>query len=539
MATSLTDVQTQAIGLSKNAFDVFCHDISGMFGVGMECKQQENTVETVSSLTERFKKLVAVNSVKAEGAMDGTFQLIFDQEGLLILSGIIVMLPSTNILQRIKRGTVTDIDGMTDAIKEVGNMLVGSWDKVFREGLEKHGHFAQTDTFIGNPWDNPKGKIGLGGDEEFLFIPYQMTIDSYPAFNCGVIFPGAVFDKTQTEEKIRAEVRAKLEAEAAEKAGPEPEEEAEAETEEKPNIEAEMKATIEAEERARIEAEMKATIEAEEKAKAEAEMKAKAEAEQKAEADKKAEAEAAADTKADDADTAASEDAVEPQQVETPEPTEDTEPADDAEPTEDTEPSDGAEPTEDTEPAEATEPAPGAVSETIQKMVQSPAGLPGEHLPISLAICAKDIMQKDILWGSADDGVQQAMEKMQQADAGHMMVGTEGLLEGIVSRSDIAAAVSVYLRPMFAKWRRPTDDATLQIRIKWIMTRPVQTIEPDISLAEIMTNMRQSGLRCLPVVDKQAKVVGSVTVFDIFAALLNTDSNMSTAGKTPQAPPLD
>jgi len=521
MATSLTGVQSQAIGLSKDAFDVFCHDISGMFGVGMECKQQENTAETVSSLTERFKKLAAVNSVKAEGAMDGTFQLIFDQEGLLILSGIIVMLPSTNILQRIKRGTVTDIDGMTDAIKEVGNMLVGSWDKVFREGLEKHGHFVQTDTFIGNPWDDPQEKIGLGEDEEFLFIPYQITIDSYPAFNCGVIFPGAVFDKTQTEEKIRAEVRAKLEAEAAEKAGLEAEEKTEAE--EKPDLEAEMKAAIEAEERARIEAEMKAEAEAKMKAEAETETKSKALAERKAETEKKAEAEAeaATDIKADDAGTTASEDAAEPQQSETPESTEGTEAAEDA------------------EPAEDTEPAAGAVSETIQKMVESPAGLPGEHFQISLATCAKDIMQTDVLWGNADDSVQQATEKMQQADVGHMLVGTEGLLDGIVSRSDIASAVSVYLKPMFAKWRRPTDDATLQIRIKWIMTRPVQTIKPDTSLAEILKNMRQSGVRCLPVVDQQDKVVGSVTVFDIFAALLSGDSGTSTAGKTPQAPPLE
>jgi len=92
---------------------------------------------------------------------------------------------------------------------------------------------------------------------------------------------------------------------------------------------------------------------------------------------------------------------------------------------------------------------------------------------------------------------------------------------------------------MFAKWRRPIDDATLQIRIKWIMTRPIQTIKPDISLTEILENMRQSGVRCLPVVDQQGKVVGSVTVFDIFAALLSTDSDTSTAGKTSQAPPLE
>jgi CBS domain containing-hemolysin-like protein len=53
-----------------------------------------------------------------------------------------------------------------------------------------------------------------------------------------------------------------------------------------------------------------------------------------------------------------------------------------------------------------------------------------------------------------------------------------------------------------------------------------------------MENMRQSGLRCLPVVDQQGDVAGLVTVFDIFEALLNTGSGVSTAGKTPQAPQL-
>jgi CBS-domain-containing membrane protein len=153
-------------------------------------------------------------------------------------------------------------------------------------------------------------------------------------------------------------------------------------------------------------------------------------------------------------------------------------------------------------------------------------------------MCAKDIMQKEVLWGNADDSVQQALTKMQQADAGYMMVGKEGSIEGIVSTFDIAAALSVYLKPMFAKWRRPIDDATLQIKIKWIMTRPVCTIKPDTSVAAIMENMRQSGLCCLPVADQKGNVDGLVTVFDIFKALLNTDSGSSTAGKTPQAPSL-
>jgi CBS-domain-containing membrane protein len=146
-------------------------------------------------------------------------------------------------------------------------------------------------------------------------------------------------------------------------------------------------------------------------------------------------------------------------------------------------------------------------------------------------------MQKGVIWGSANESVQQALTKMQQADVGYMMVGTEGQLDGIVSKSDITGAVSVYLRPVFAKWRRPIDDATLQIKIKWIMTRPVRTIKPDTSFAEIIENMCQFGMRCLPVIDSQGKVVGSVTVFNIFK-LLSSSSDVSSAGKTPQVPQL-
>jgi CBS domain-containing protein len=342
------------------------------------------------------------------------------------------MLPKQKILDNRKLGSTKDAHGMADAIREAGNLLVGTWDRIFREELEGHGRFVQTNTFIGDPWDNPKEKIGLSDDEEFSFVPYEITIDDYPAFNCGVILPEAIF---------------KAPAPNAETPAP-----ADEKTQEKPQEEAKAEEPA-AEETAKVEAG--------------------------------------------------------PEKTPAP-----------------------------AMPTDGTEPAAGPVSETIQRMVKSSTDLPDRTGLISLSMCAKDIMQKEVLWGNADDSVQQAMTKMQQADASYMMVGSNGQLDGIVSTFDLASALSVYLKPMFAKWRRPTDDATLQIRIKWIMTRPVRTIKPDTSLAAIMESMCQSGLRCLPVVEKDGKVVGLVMVFDIFKAMLNTDSGISTAGKTPEAPSL-
>ncbi len=80
MATTQTDVKSQTIELSTEAFEAFCEDISSMFDVDMACEQQEDNIETVKSLKKRFKKLVAVNCVKTEGALDETLDLSAGKE---------------------------------------------------------------------------------------------------------------------------------------------------------------------------------------------------------------------------------------------------------------------------------------------------------------------------------------------------------------------------------------------------------------------------------------------------------------------------
>ena len=500
MTTSQTDVKSQIIELSTKAFETFCEDISGMFDVSMQCTQQESCTETVKGLKKRFKKLAAVNSIKSEGALDGNFQIVFDKEGLFTLAGVVVTLPEQQVLDNIKQSSTKEAEDMSDAVGEAGNMLVASWDKVFLKGLEGHGHFTQTNTFIGNPWGNPGEKIGLAKDEEFLFVSYEMTIESYPAFNCGIIFPKTIFGETPvsdaepaTSEGEKVQEEAKDKQYAVEKADSKEAAEAEAEQQTSDENQAEAKEPVA-------------------EGTAEAETKQEAPDENQAEAEEPVAEESAGDRAENEQKTADENQAeaeTEPEEI-----------------------------SESAEPTAVVEPAAGPVSETIQRMTGSSADLPSGIDLASSEMCAKDIMQKEVLWGNVDDSVQQALTKMQQADAGYMMVGTEGSLEGIVSTFDIAAALSVYLKPMFAKWRRPIDDATLQIKIKWIMTRPVHTINPDASLTVIMENMRQSGLHCLPVADQQGKIAGLVTAFDIFEALLNASSDISTKGKTPQAPSL-
>ena len=515
MATSQTEIESRAVELSTEAFEAFCDDISGMFGVDMGCEQDEVCVETVKGLKKRFKKLVVVNSVKAEGALEGTFQLIFDQGGLFILPGVIVMLPEQKILEEIEKDSIKDIESMNAAVKEAGNMLVGAWDRVFHEGLDGHGRFAQSDTFIGAAWDKPEETIGLAGDEEFVFVPYEITIKPYPAFKCGVIFPKTIFKPTSesdVEEAVSAEEKTQEKTEtgqvtateekpaAAEKVESEESDVAQEDASEKPEPQESAVEEAVAEEGS------KETVETDESASADKPEPAKEKPEAKEAGDKKESAaeekpEAAVEQTSDDVDTNVAESVAEK---------------------------------ETTLPAKSEE---RPISETIRKMTDAAAVLPGESNHISLAMCAKDVMEKEIVWGSGEDSVEQVLAKMQQADVGYIMVGQDGVLEGIVSKSDLTGAVSPYLRPVFAKWRRPLDDATLQIKIKWIMSRPVNTIKPDMSLEAIMENMCRFGQRALPVMDEQDKVQGLVTMFGILQALLGGNPNISSADKTPQAPP--
>ncbi|MDD5010631.1 MAG: CBS domain-containing protein [Phycisphaerae bacterium] len=391
MTASQTDIKSRTVELATMAFEAFCGDVSSMFGTEAKCAHKGMTTETVKGLSQKFEKLAAVNFVDSNGILNGTFPIVFDQGGLFTLAGVIVMLPTEKILDSRNRGSVEEAEALIETIKHGGNLLVGSWDRIFREKLEGHGKFTHSNTHIGNPWENPKEKIGLTDTEEFTFISYEMTIGEHPPFNCGVVLPEAIFQSPPpAEEKIEEQ----------------------------------------------------------------------------------------------------------PQE------------------------------------ADIAEPAAGPVSETIQKMTQPSAN------PSLSALCAEDVMQKEVLWGSGDEGVQQAMAKMQQADVGYMVVGSNGQLDGIVSTFDLASTISVYLKPMFAKWRRPADDATLQIRVKWIMTRPVRTIKPETPVLEIMEDMCQSGLRCFPVVDKDGKVAGLITIFDVLRAILKAHSSHSFAGKAPQTSSL-
>lgn len=145
-----------------------------------------------------------------------------------------------------------------------------------------------------------------------------------------------------------------------------------------------------------------------------------------------------------------------------------------------------------------------------------------------LAIKAQDIMLHNIAWASPDDRVRDVFKKIQAATGEYLIIGNDDIADGIVSKSYLKGIASPYLRFFMAKWKQDQNDALLDIEIKWLMNRQMQTISKDTSCTTIMKKMHQCG-SALPVVDQNNKVMGLVTPFNVLKvrALLKLESAAS------------
>jgi acetoin utilization protein AcuB len=516
MAVLTADIESRAAELSDSSFEAFCDDIAAMFDADVVCTRQDAGTGTVKDVQKHFKKLMAVHHVEATGTLDGTFHLLFDQGGLFALSGVIVMLPEKRIREEIKRGSIDDAENLTDAAREVGNLLVGSWDRVFREDCEGHDHFLKTGTFIGKFWEN-LDEVGLSADEELVYALYEMTVDSFPSFRCAAVFPKKALETSSPETTEPSEAQAAEDQPVAElrneaSKGPAATEPAAAE----PPATAEPATMAEPVAVASVpEAESSPSDRAD------------------------VEPEAAPEPDISNDSPAIAEAPSEPVATPTPAAAEVAQIPEDIRSTVEAVVGDVAEAARKAPMPRATpqpgKPDAGYIDHMFNDIVEYSCDTGIAEL---FKVPAQDIMVPEVVWSEPEDTVQDVVAKMQQHNTGYVLIGQDGVLEGLVSNSNILGAMSPYLRPMFAKWRRPEDDATLGIKIKWVMSRPVRTIRPDATLASMIESMRRYGGRCLPVVDSQAKVQGIVTVFDILLRVLEADKSFSWEGKPPQAPPL-
>jgi CBS domain-containing protein len=89
------------------------------------------------------------------------------------------------------------------------------------------------------------------------------------------------------------------------------------------------------------------------------------------------------------------------------------------------------------------------------------------------------------------------------------VVAGEGRLVGMVTKGDILRAAQAALR----------DPAVWQTPVSRFMAHGVLALRPRDSLETAVSSLVDSGLRSLPVIDEQSRVVGMVSRNDLMSAI--------------------
>lgn len=118
------------------------------------------------------------------------------------------------------------------------------------------------------------------------------------------------------------------------------------------------------------------------------------------------------------------------------------------------------------------------------------------------------IGKQDLVLVSGDTTVREAAKLMASRRIGAVMVGEGQTVAGIFTERDLATKV-------VAPGRDPE-----KVKLSEVMTSRPDTIRPDETAHNALERMSRGGYRHLPVVD-QGKLVGMVSVRDIYAAVLN------------------
>jgi CBS domain-containing protein len=117
--------------------------------------------------------------------------------------------------------------------------------------------------------------------------------------------------------------------------------------------------------------------------------------------------------------------------------------------------------------------------------------------------CVADVMERDVRIASPDETVQQATRMMRESDTGALPVGEGDRLVGMLTDRDIAVR-------LVAEGKDPS-----RTKVREVMTPDVRYVFEDEDLEHVVDNMAQQQVRRLPVMNRQKRLVGVVSLGDI------------------------
>jgi CBS domain-containing protein len=114
-----------------------------------------------------------------------------------------------------------------------------------------------------------------------------------------------------------------------------------------------------------------------------------------------------------------------------------------------------------------------------------------------------DLMTRDVELARPDDSIEEAARKMAQIDAGVLPVGEGDKLVGMLTDRDLAVRA-------VAQGRNPA-----QTKVREVTTQDVKYCFADEDVNHIADNMAEQQIRRLPVVDRDKRLVGIVSLGDL------------------------
>lgn len=117
----------------------------------------------------------------------------------------------------------------------------------------------------------------------------------------------------------------------------------------------------------------------------------------------------------------------------------------------------------------------------------------------------KDVMHEGVAWVSPDEPVSKVAAIMRDKDVGAIPVGENDRLIGMVTDRDIAV-------------RGCASGADLQqMKARDVMTGPITYYLADEEVEDAVRIMEQKQIRRLPVISKQRRMVGMLSLGDVAA----------------------
>jgi len=127
---------------------------------------------------------------------------------------------------------------------------------------------------------------------------------------------------------------------------------------------------------------------------------------------------------------------------------------------------------------------------------------PGSTIQMEAKVRVSEVMTRDVRLASPDDTIQDAARIMAEIDAGCLPVSDGDRLVGMITDRDIAV-------------RAVAEGHGPDCRVGDVMTREIRYCFEDEDTDEIAQNMADQQIRRLPVLNREKRLVGILSLGDI------------------------